>query len=292
VRFYFSVMTIVLAASATLVVVGETTRAAQTPATPATTATAAAGEFVWHDLVIHDPAASRAFYGSLFGWTFQAAKGVEPDYTIIKQDGYPIGGIVKAADAETVPQWLSYVMVPDVDRAADGFKQSGGRVYRGPFDVRKDLRVAVVGDAQGAPLGLANRGPATRAAKVPPINRWLWMEYVALDPAPALTFYSRVLGYTSEVLETRQGRSYHLLKTDRPRAGLFGTLWERQTSLWLPYVRVDDADAMAKRATALGGRVVLAPSADIRNGSLAIVLDPAGAPLALQEFPFERNATR
>jgi hypothetical protein len=117
------------------------------------------------------------------------------------------------------------------------------------------------------------------------------MEYVALDPAPALAFYSRVLGYTSEVLETRQGRSYHLLKTDRPRAGLFGTLWERNASLWLPYVRVDHVDAMATRVAALGGRVVLAPSADIRNGTLAIVLDPAGAPLALQEFPFERNAT-
>jgi hypothetical protein len=35
---------------------------------------------------------------------------------------------------------------------------------------------------------------------------------------------------------------------------------------------------------------VLAPRADIRNGSLAIVLDPAGAPLALQKFPFDTKA--
>jgi uncharacterized protein len=293
VRFEIFVMAIVLAATAMLgMIAGGTARASQTPATPATVGSAAAGEFVWHDLVIHDPAASRAFYGSLFGWTFQAGKGASPNYTIVKQDGHPIGGIVKAADAETVPQWLSYVMVPDVDRTTEGFKQAGGRVYREPLDVRKDLRVAVVGDAQGAPLGLANRGPAGRAGQVPPINRWLWMEYIALDPAPALTFYSRLLGYTSEVLETRQGRSYHLLKTDRPRAGLFGTLWERKASLWLPYVRVDDVDTMAARVTGLGGQVVLAPNIDIRNGSLAIVLDPAGAPLALQEFPFERNASR
>jgi uncharacterized protein len=41
----------------------------------------------------------------------------------------------------------------------------------------------------------------------------------------------------------------------------------------------------------LGGSVALAPRADVRNGSLAIVLDPAGAPLALQRFPFETGAT-
>ena len=46
----------------------------------------------------------------------------------------------------------------------------------------------------------------------------------------------------------------------------------------------------AEKAKALGGRVVLAPRADIRNGSLAIVVDPTGAALALQKFPFEKAA--
>ena len=85
------------------------------------------------------------------------------------------------------------------------------------------------------------------------------MEYVAIDEPGALDFYSRVVGYTSEVSETRAGRSYHLLKTDRPRAGLFASLWKRETSLWLPYVRVEDPVAMAARVTELGGTVVLAP---------------------------------
>lgn len=283
-RFGISVIAVVLAASVTLgMLAGETPRA-QAP-------TAGPGEFVWHDLVTHDAAASRTFYGSLFGWTFQDAKGVEPNYTMIRQGGSPIGGIVIAASPETIPQWVSYVVVSDVDRASAEFKESGGRIYRGPLAVRKELRVAVVGDAQGAPIGLASRGPERRAAdgQVPPINRWLWMEYVAIDADRALTFYNRILGYTSEVMETRQGRTYHLLKTDRPRAGLFATPWKHEASRWLPYVRVDDADAMAAKVTQLGGRVVLAPSADVRNGSLAIVLDPAGAPLALQEFPFDSN---
>jgi predicted enzyme related to lactoylglutathione lyase len=35
----------------------------------------------------------------------------------------------------------------------------------------------------------------------------------------------------------------------------------------------------------LGGKVVLAPRPDIRNGTLAVVADPSGAVLALQKWP-------
>jgi uncharacterized protein len=264
------------------IVVGQATRASGT--------VVRTGQFVWHDLITHDAAASRAFYGALFGWTFQAGKGVDPNYTIVKQAGTPIGGIVTIANPDTVPQWLSYVVVANVDGASAAFTSSGGRVYRAPLDVRKDLRVAVVGDAQGAPIGLASRGAETSAGGIPAIHQWLWMEYVAIDAPAALDFYSRVIGYTSEVSETRAGRSYHVFHTDRPCAGLFASLWTRDSSLWLPYVRVEDAAAMAARVTELGGTVVLAPRADIRNGSLAIVLDPTGAPLALQKFPFDTKA--
>jgi uncharacterized protein len=252
--------------------------------------TTRAGEFVWHDLLTDDAAASRTFYGSLFGWTFQPAQGIEPGYVIIKQAGYPIGGIVTIEKGRAVPQWLSYVTVSNVEQASAAFSESGGRVYRAPLNVRKDLRVAVVGDAQGAPLGLASRGRETPDQRLPSMNRWLWMEYVAVDAPSALDFYGRVVGFTSDVLETREGMTYHLLKTDRPRAGLFHSPWKRASSAWLPYLRVEDPGAMAARAAQLGGSVVLAPTVGVRNGSLAIVLDPAGAPLALQKFPFETKA--
>jgi predicted enzyme related to lactoylglutathione lyase len=119
---------------------------------------AATGEFVWHDLVTDNPDAARTFYGSLFGWTFEAGEGVDPGYTIIKHGKLPIGGIVArstpAGDAGPA-QWLAYVMVSDVDGVADGFRQAGGRIFRGPLHARKDLRVAAVADPQGAALGLA-----------------------------------------------------------------------------------------------------------------------------------------
>jgi predicted enzyme related to lactoylglutathione lyase len=254
---------------------------------------AAAGEFVWHDLVTANPEACRAFYSALFGWTFAPGTGVDPDYTIIRQEGRQIGGIVQMRQgADAVAQWVAYVVAADVDRAAASFQQAGGRIFRGPLNARKDLRVAVVADAQGAPLGLASRGPALEQdSGPPPLHHWLWMEYVAVDAEPALRFYGSALGFRNEVYEQRERVTYYLLSTDRPRAGLFKSPWERQTSAWLPYIRVADPAAMAARVVELGGTVALAPRPDIRNGSLAIVLDPTGAPLALQRFPFASGAT-
>jgi uncharacterized protein len=260
-----------------------------------TAAAAGPGEFVWHDLVTDNPEACRTFYGALFGWTFESAEGVDPGYIIIKQAGRMIGGIVRpkpqADGTAVVPQWLSYLLVDDVNRTTEAVRQAGGRVYRGPLTVQKDVRVAVVGDAQGAPFGLASRGPRDMEAGPPGLHHWLWMEYVAVDTEAALKFYGDVIGFRYEVQKTRDDFTYYLLTTDRPHAGLFRSIWPRQTSAWLPYVRVADPAAMAARAAELGGTIMLAPSPGVRGGSLAIVLDPTGAPVALQKYPFESGST-
>jgi predicted enzyme related to lactoylglutathione lyase len=253
------------------------------------------GEFVWHDLVTDDPSAARVFYGSLFGWTFEAAGGVDPGYTMIKHEGVPIGGIVprpRAPDAPFIAQWLTYVVVPDLDASLEVFRRQGGQVIRGPRIVRGDLRVAVVADPQGAPIGLASGGPRLETALPPALHRWLWMDYVARDAAAALTFYASAVGFRHDVAGSPGGATYYLLQTDRPRAGLFLSPWVRDTSAWLPYVRVADPVAMAAKAEQLGATIAVAPRAGVRNASLAIIVDPTGAPLALQRFPFDAGGAQ
>jgi predicted enzyme related to lactoylglutathione lyase len=259
---------------------------------------ARAGEFVWHDLVTSNPAMARAFYGGLFGWTFEAGEGIDPGYTLIRHEGRQIGGIVPlkaGGDSPAVSQWVTYVVVADVDKAAAAFRAGGGRVVREPLTTRRGVRVAIVSDPQGAPLGLASQGPpltvAGEPAGPPGLHRWLWMDYVARDASAALAFYAGAVGFTHEISEAREDRTYYLLTTDVPRAGLFLSPWKRETSAWLPYIRVADPAASAARAVELGGTIALAPRPDLRNGSLAIVLDPSGAPLALQKFPFRTEVT-
>jgi predicted enzyme related to lactoylglutathione lyase len=283
--------------TALLCSVAATQQSAPAAAVTSPTVPAAAGEFVWHDLVTDDPATARSFYGGLFGWTFEAGDGIDPGYTIIRHEGARIGGIARPAQRASQPRvahWITYLSVTDVDRVADKFRAGGGAVLRGPLNARKDLRVAVVADAQGAMLGLASRGPhdAVSLPAPAPIHRWLWMEYLARDGAAALAFHRETLGFASEVAEVREHVTYYLLSTDRPRAGLFSGPWQREMSAWLPYVRVADPVALADRVVALGGTVLLAPRADVRNGSLAIILDPNGAPLALQRYPFDTGSTQ
>jgi predicted enzyme related to lactoylglutathione lyase len=237
---------------------------------------------VWHDLL------------TLFGWTFEPAEGVDPGYTIIKNGELPIGGIVerRPSERDITAQWLSYVVVADVNRAAQAFQAAGGRLLRGPLDARGDLRVAAVEDGQGAALGLASRGPRRAAPHAVAVHDWLWMDYVAEDPDSALKFYADVIGFRYEVAEQREDFTYYVLSTDRPRAGLFRSVWKHGASAWLPHIRVEDPAAMAARVDELGGSVLLPVQPRVRNGSLAIVVDPAGAVIALQKFPFDKGAPK
>jgi hypothetical protein len=51
-------------------------------------------------------------------------------------------------------------------------------------------------------------------------------------------------------------------------------------------VFVEDPAGLATRVTGLGGRVLLPADPARRNGSLVVIADPGGAPLALQRYPF------
>jgi hypothetical protein len=54
----------------------------------------------------------------------------------------------------------------------------------------------------------------------------------------------------------------------------------------LPYVLVDDPGTLSTRVASLGGRILVPAAPERRNGSLVVIADPGGAPLALQKYPF------
>ena len=57
-----------------------------------------------------------------------------------------------------------------------------------------------------------------------------------------------------------------------------------QDALWILYRDTGAAEKALEQAFAQG-KVVLAPSDGARKGTAAIVLDPSGAPIALQKWP-------
>jgi len=247
------------------------------------------GRFVWHDLMTRDVAAARRFYGELLGWRFEDVKRGDRPYVLARSGSDPVAGIV---DINHYPdagaQWISFMAVEDVDKAVGVVKSAGGTVLLDALDLKPVARVAVIADPQGAPLGLA-RLWKDRPEMVKPIARqFFWDEYLARDAAQALDFYKRLAGYQSTISDTRLGVEYHVLQNSRKRAGLF-QLPATATGIlpnWLPYVLVDDPQALASRVSGLGGTVILPAAPERRNGTLVIIKDPSGAPLALQKYPY------
>ena len=113
-------------------------------------------------------------------------------------------------------------------------------------------------------------------------------DYLARDVEGARTFYGDV-GALGADQQQRPDLLMHYVLTrpgPRPVAGVVPLNESPINPNWLPYVRVDDAVALAARVESLGGQVLLAPRDDVRNSSVAIVTDPGGAAVALQEWPF------
>ena len=245
------------------------------------------GKFVWYDLITDDAAVARQFYGGLFGWSFEKTKGPGGDeYFLALDDGVYVAGIVTRpdpADGTEFSRWLPYVSVADVDASADRTRSGGGRVAVAPLDVRLG-RVAAIVDPEGAALGIARSsiGDPDDATTAAAPGRVVWTELLAADDAAASSFYASVVGYDAQVIE-RRGGTYTLLRADGvSRAGILRnpTDWKPQ---WLTYFGVEDPGAAAERASALGGRVLLAPTPDVREGTMALVSDPSGAVFALQK---------
>ncbi|UCG84910.1 MAG: VOC family protein [Gemmatimonadota bacterium] len=260
---------------------------------PPVTATATGehqpGKFVWRDLLTHDLPGVKQFYGDLFGWQFQDAGGEDSIYTVITHDGQPIGGIVYTARQGDVPnrsQWVSYLSVPDVDRAAAQVSDAGGEVFTPPRDYPDRGRLAVVSDPQGALLALVTASAGDPVDRDPAINEWMWTELWTDDVEAAASFYRELVGYEFQAIEIYEGSEYLLFQRDgTARAGVIAIPWEGVRPNWLAYVRVADPVAVAARVVSLGGSVFLEPDDEVRNGDVAIVVDPSGAALTVQRWP-------
>jgi predicted enzyme related to lactoylglutathione lyase len=255
--------------------------------TGATGPTHIPGKFVWHALLTDDVPAAKHFYGEAFGWSFEST--TTEGYTLIRSSGRRVGAIIdveRRNPDEPVTQWLSFLSVADVDVSTALF-EAEGKIYREPMDVPGFGRVAVVADPQGAPLVLLRSVSGDPPdGKEPPVGEFLWIDYVASEPDAAGEFYRRLVGWEARKHDSPTGDYWVMWHGDRGRAGMFTDPWPSVKPNWLPYVRVEDTQASVDRIAQLGGEVVLAPSQAIRNGTTAIIIDPLGAGVVLQSYPF------
>jgi predicted enzyme related to lactoylglutathione lyase len=236
------------------------------------------GKFVWGDLISQNVAASKAFYGPLFGWTFSD----EGRYSTVFNQGVPIAGIVVARDANRGTEWIANLSVADVDRASTAFSQHGGQIEAGPVDAPDRGRIALVSDAGGAAMLLVRATGGDPPDAHPVIGGWLWWELWTHDVDRAVNLLVDVAGYQRESVDLR-GKPYRVLRDRKVRrVGIVEAPPEVRPT-WLPYFRVADTAATVDQAVALGARLIE------QNDRAAILVDPNHAEFAIGTWTLETD---
>jgi len=184
------------------------------------------------------------------------------------------------------PAWTTHVSVASAEDAAERAVSAGGRLLTGPFDAPPAGTAAVLADPAGAVFCVWEAGSRQGAALVNEPSAWAMSALHTTDPEAAKAFYGELFGWRTEPLEMGGG-SFSLWRLPGYVGG------ERQQpvprdvvavmmpadesgSFWSVDFWIDDADAAAAKAAALGGSVIIAPH-DIAGFRNAAIADPSGA---------------
>ena len=115
-------------------------------------------------------------------------------------------------------------------------------------------------------------------AKTAIANKPIWVDLSTTDAAAARDFYSKLFGWKIEVQPDPQYGGYGMGKLgDKQVAGIGPKMSPDAPTAWSIYIGTDDADDLAKKVQAAGGKVV-APPFDVGDqGRMAAFQDPSGA---------------
>ncbi len=85
----------------------------------------------WFEAVTSDVAQATDFYRELFGWTANVRKMPGVEYTVFKNRGTEIAGMMSIPSSmeSVAPRWGTYFIVNDVDEAARVAQELGAKVH-------------------------------------------------------------------------------------------------------------------------------------------------------------------
>lgn len=108
------------------------------------------------------------------------------------------------------------------------------------------------------------------------IGAFVWHENHSTDVEKAKSFYTKLLGWETEVWKPGE-MDYAMIKAGEQMHGGFMAAQGGAPSHWLGHVLVEDVDETARRAEAAGGRLLFGPHDIPEVGRFALIADPQGA---------------
>jgi predicted enzyme related to lactoylglutathione lyase len=182
------------------------------------------------------------------------------------------------------PHWSSYVNHSDVDGVVARATAAGGTVMFPPMDVMDSGRMTMIQDPTGAVVGVWQPANHIGAQVVNQANALVWNELQTRDGAAAKAFYGAVFGWEGNA----DANGYVTYAVNgRIQAGMIQmdeNFPDNIPANWMPYIMVDDVQATADQAAALGGTVVMPPHAAGEMGTFTVIRDPQGAVFTAMKF--------
>jgi predicted enzyme related to lactoylglutathione lyase len=116
-------------------------------------------------------------------------------------------------------------------------------------------------------------------------GNFCWIEVGTTDARKAKSFYSQLFGWQTEDVPAGPMTYTLLRKNGKDVGGLYEMSPEMKAQNvpphWLSYVAVESADAAAKKAATLGGKITMDAMDVMEHGRMAVVQDPTGATVAV-----------
>jgi uncharacterized protein len=255
------------------------------------------GKVVWADLVTPNLAAAEKFYGGLFGWTFQNIRAGDSEYVVAVTDGRPVAGLVEkpiSVSDRRQSAWLTFIAVRDVDSAKRTALANKAKLIADSVTYNMRGRQAILADPEGAIFAILASSSGDSPDYLAGPGEWIWSSLHAKDPEHEAAFYQTLFGYDVYDAESTDSMEHLILSSDdyaRASANSFPDTQDRRHAHWLNFIRVNDASAAAAKAVSLGGRVLVEPHLDRHGGRVAVVADPAGAPVGLMEWSDDETKT-
>jgi len=142
------------------------------------------GRVGWHELFAGNWEKAFAFYRAAFDWQkADADYGPMGTYQMFSTGGRTIGGMFTKPAEASIPFWLYYFDIGDIDAAAGRVKTGGGQILEDPLEVPggwivrcidpQDAMFALMGKRSSKAVGYFARG-APRDPSDPRSRRWNW----------------------------------------------------------------------------------------------------------------------
>jgi len=252
------------------------------------------GKFTWFDLATPAMSDQKAFYNSVFGWSFSSLGRTDDEYTLILNKGQLIGGMFSYRPSEDVLDgavWVALMSVENPDKSRQIVEANGGSVEVAPSQVSLRGRHALFRDPAGALFGVLHSDSGDPPDVEVAIGEFFWVDLFAHDVEKMTAFYALLAPYevTSQAVTENISRTI-LRAHNLARAGIVAVDEEANRSAWVPYVRVEDVVATLEKVVEGGGFATVPPDENLLDGNLAVFVDPNGGVMGIVKWDYEGKA--